>query len=96
MAMHRGWVETFQHDQLVVALPDLRAVTQALADLGVRLGRIDKSAALGLALVRDLDRRWPRQSAASHMTRPSARSSSASGRAAAPALHPGTSLTSIS
>ena len=54
MAIHRGWVETFQHDQLIVALPDLGAVTQALAGLDIRPGRIRKSAALGLALVSEL------------------------------------------
>ena len=54
MAIHRGWVETFQHDQLVVALSDLGAVTNALAGLDIRPGRIRKSAALGLALVSKL------------------------------------------
>jgi membrane-anchored mycosin MYCP len=55
MAMYRGRVEAFHDDQLVVALPDLRVVTQVLADLGVRCGPIDASKALGLALIRDLD-----------------------------------------
>ena len=55
MAMYRGRVEAFHDDQLVVAVPDLREVTQALADLGVRWGPIDASKALGLALIRDLD-----------------------------------------
>ena len=54
MAIHRGWVETFQHDQLVVALSALGAVTNALAGLDIRPGRIRKSAALGLALVSKL------------------------------------------
>jgi hypothetical protein len=54
MAIHRGWVETFQHDQLIVALSDMGAVTRALAGLDIRPGRIDESAALGLALVSDL------------------------------------------
>lgn len=34
MAKHRGWVERFHDDQLIVALPDLDVVTGALADLG--------------------------------------------------------------
>jgi ring-1,2-phenylacetyl-CoA epoxidase subunit PaaA len=55
MAIHRGWVERFHDDQLIVALPDLGVVTGALAGLGVRWGEIDTSAALGLALVPDLD-----------------------------------------
>jgi hypothetical protein len=41
MAIHRD-------DQLIVARPDLDVVTGALADLGMRWGRIDTSAALAL------------------------------------------------
>lgn len=51
MAIHRGWVERFHDDQLIVALPDLDVVTGALAGLGARWGRIETSAALGLALI---------------------------------------------
>ncbi len=54
MAITHGRVERFHDDQLVVALPDLRVVTTALAGLGVRQGRPETSAALGLALIRDL------------------------------------------
>ena len=54
MAKQRGWVETFQHDQLVVALSDLPAVEQTLSSFGVGCKGIDKNAALGMALVRDL------------------------------------------
>jgi len=54
MAVHRGWVETFQDDQLIVALSDLGTVTHALAGLEIHPGRIRKSAALGLALVSKL------------------------------------------
>lgn len=54
MAIYRGRVEAFHDDQLVVALPDLGVVTDALTDLGVRWGGIDESAALGLARIRDL------------------------------------------
>ena len=54
MARQRGWVETFQHDQLVVALSDLPALEQTLSSFGVGWKKIDKNAALGMALVRDL------------------------------------------
>lgn len=49
-----GRVEKFHHDQLVVALPDLKLVTQTLRELGVRLGPTDHNATLGLARVRGL------------------------------------------
>jgi membrane-anchored mycosin MYCP len=48
---HRGWVETFERDQLVVALPDLPAVTQALGTLDVRWEKTDQSEDLGMALL---------------------------------------------
>lgn len=51
MAKQRGWVETFQHDQLVVALSDLHIVKQTLGSLGVHWGDIDENVALGLALM---------------------------------------------
>jgi hypothetical protein len=55
MAKQRGWVETFEHDQLVVALSDLPVVVQTLGSFGLGWKQIDKSAALGMALVRVLD-----------------------------------------
>ena len=54
MGIKRGRIETFNDDELVIALPDLAVVTKTLADLGVQLGPIDHSPALGLALVRGL------------------------------------------
>jgi len=54
MAIRRGRFEVFHDDQLVVALPDLDLVTQALSRLGVRIGPVDRSRALRLALLRDL------------------------------------------
>lgn len=51
MNRHRGWVETFERDQLVVALPDLPAVTQALDALDVRWERAEQSKDLGMALL---------------------------------------------
>jgi len=54
MAIRRGRVEVFHDDQLVVALPDLDTVAQTLMRLGVGVGSIERSAALGLALLRDL------------------------------------------
>jgi membrane-anchored mycosin MYCP len=55
MGFAYGRVEKFHDDQLVVALPDLRLVTQALTDLGVSLGPTDCDATLGLARVRGLE-----------------------------------------
>jgi membrane-anchored mycosin MYCP len=55
MTRHRGWVETFEDDQLVVALPDLPAVLQALGALDVRWGKIERNEDLGMALVCDLE-----------------------------------------
>jgi membrane-anchored mycosin MYCP len=55
MGIARGQVEKFHDDQLVVALPDLHVITTALNRFGVRLGPIDRNAALGLALVTDLE-----------------------------------------
>ena len=54
MAIYRGRVEAFHDDQLIVAIPELRVVTQGLTELGVRWGAIDESAPLGLARIRDL------------------------------------------
>ena len=54
MGIAYGRVERFNDDQLVVALPDLPVVTKTLDSFGVRLGPIDRNAALGLALVADL------------------------------------------
>ena len=56
MTIYRGRVEAFHDDQLIVAIPDLRVVTQALTELGVRWDRdaIDPSPPLGLARIRDL------------------------------------------
>jgi membrane-anchored mycosin MYCP len=54
VAIYRGRVEAFHDDQLIVAIPELPVVTQALTELGVRWGAIDESAALGLARIRDL------------------------------------------
>jgi membrane-anchored mycosin MYCP len=54
MGIKRGRIETFHDDQLVIALPDLAVVTKILHELGVQLGPIDRSPALGLALVRGL------------------------------------------
>jgi membrane-anchored mycosin MYCP len=49
-----GRVERFNDDELVVALPELEVVTEALAHFGVTVSQIDRSPALGLALVRGL------------------------------------------
>jgi hypothetical protein len=54
VAIYRGRVEAFHDDQLVVAIPELRVVTQALTELDVRWGAIDPSTPLGLARIRDL------------------------------------------
>ena len=54
MGIKRGRIETFNDDELVIALPDLPVVTKILAELGVQTGSIDPSPALGLALVRGL------------------------------------------
>jgi len=51
---HRGWVETFEPDQLVVALPDLPAVLQALGALDVSWEGIEQNEDLGMALVSGL------------------------------------------
>jgi hypothetical protein len=55
MGIAYGRVERFHDDQLVVALPDLPVITKTLDRLGVRLGPVDRNAALGLALVADLE-----------------------------------------
>jgi membrane-anchored mycosin MYCP len=54
VTIYRGRVEVFHDDQLVVAIPELRVVTQGLTELGVRWDAIDESAPLGLARIRDL------------------------------------------
>ncbi len=54
MAIRHGRIEAFHDDQLVVALPDLGIVVRTLGGLGVGLGPIERNAALGLALLRDL------------------------------------------
>ena len=54
MGLHRGRVEAFHDDQLVVALADRDILTRTLAGLGVGRGKVDSSTALGLALVRNL------------------------------------------
>ncbi len=55
MTRHRGWVETFEDDQLVVAMPDLPAVLQVLGALDVRWGKIEQNEDLGMALVCGLE-----------------------------------------
>ncbi len=54
MAIKHGWAERFHDDQLIVALPDLDVVTRELAHLGVRHDEPERSAVLGLALIRNL------------------------------------------
>jgi len=54
MAIYRGRVEAFDDDQLIVAIPDLGVVTEALTALGVPWHNIDESAALGLVRIREL------------------------------------------
>jgi len=54
MGIKYGRVEAFHDDQLVVALPDEELVAKTLAGLGIRIGRVERSPVLGLALMRDL------------------------------------------
>jgi membrane-anchored mycosin MYCP len=54
MGIKWGRVEAFHDDQLAVALPDEELVAGTLAGLGVRIGQIERSPALGLALMRGL------------------------------------------
>jgi membrane-anchored mycosin MYCP len=54
MPIWRGRIEAFHDDQLIVPLGAQDAVSAELHGLGVRLGSAETSAALGLALLRDL------------------------------------------
>jgi membrane-anchored mycosin MYCP len=49
MDVRQGWVEKFHGDELIVALPQLRAVQAALNDYGVRSSDVDENETLGLA-----------------------------------------------
>lgn len=49
MDVRQGWVENFHGDELIVALPQLRAVQAGLRDCGVRLGAVEENETLGLA-----------------------------------------------
>jgi hypothetical protein len=54
MTIRRGFAEIFHDDQIVVALPALDVVAQALSGLGVVFGSIERNAVLRLGLIRDL------------------------------------------
>jgi membrane-anchored mycosin MYCP len=54
MTIYPGRIEAFHDDQLIVAIPHLPIVTQALEALGVHWDAIDQSEPLGLARIRDL------------------------------------------
>ncbi len=49
MDVRHGWVEKFHGDELIVALPQLRAVQGALDDCSVQVGAVEKSETIGLA-----------------------------------------------
>jgi len=49
--MARGLIEEYEDDQLAVAISDLRAVGDALAQRGVRVGHEEQDPRLGLALL---------------------------------------------
>jgi subtilisin family serine protease len=51
MATIHGSVESYQDDQMVVALSDLRLVEQSLAQLNIRIRHTDRHKLLGLALL---------------------------------------------
>jgi membrane-anchored mycosin MYCP len=54
MGIKCGRVEAFHDDQLAVALPDEELVAGTLAGLGVRIGQVERSPVLDLALMRGL------------------------------------------
>jgi membrane-anchored mycosin MYCP len=54
MGIKCGRAEAFHDDQLVVALPDEELVARTLAGLGIRIGQVERSPVLGLALMREL------------------------------------------
>jgi hypothetical protein len=49
MDVRQGWVEKFHGDELIVALPQLRAVQAALDHCGVQVGTVEESETIGLA-----------------------------------------------
>src|ERR1700750_3347185 len=51
MAVQDGWVERFHGDELIVAIPQLGVVLEALRECGVEIGDrgIEENAVLGLA-----------------------------------------------
>jgi hypothetical protein len=56
MAVRHGWVEKFHDDEIIVQLPQLSVVLEALRECGVRIGDrgVDENEALGLARLHDL------------------------------------------
>jgi membrane-anchored mycosin MYCP len=57
--IRRGRIEVFHDDQLIVPLRGQEVVSTALGELGVQVGPAERSATLGLALLRDLSRIAP-------------------------------------
>ena len=56
MAIKQGWVEKFHDDELIVPIPQLSVVREALRECGVEFGDrgIEENAVLGLARLSDL------------------------------------------
>src|ERR1700742_1025422 len=56
MTVRHGWVERFHDDELIVPVPQLGVVLEALRDCGVQIGDrgVEENGVLGLARVSEL------------------------------------------